>query len=111
MPNLYEISISSHFARARSARCERMNVVLGGNWGNIICLTMQEDGLAWHCVTDTGLLVVLSKDQKVIVTCYLATFSRAKRVFDSAGAHMPKALQKRISKNSERYFKLYHEQF
>lgn len=109
MPDLYEISISSHFARTRGERCERLNAVLGGNWGKIICIARQTDDDVWWAVTDTGLFVILNKDKKVLVTCYLAIMKRVKTLYALADEHIPQSLKKRIDKNSTRYFKLYNE--
>lgn len=110
MTNLYEVTISSHFARTRADRCARINEVLGGDWGEIICAVHQEEEKAWLCVTNTGLYAVLNEDQSFLITCYLATYHRARDLYDAKGEPMPKTLRKTINRNGALYFRLYAEQ-
>lgn len=109
MPNLYEVTISSHFSKDRAERCARINRVLGGDWGEIICAVKEEARHSWRCVTNTGLYVILDENKAYMITCYLATYHRARALYDMAGATMPRELRKQINKNGRIYFELYAE--
>ena len=111
MPNLYEIIFSSHFSRDREERCGRINRVLEGDWGEIICGVRNKVRDTWECVTDRGLYVVLSADKSFMITCFLSNYSKAQILYDRARAAMPHELRAQIKRNRETYLALYNERF
>lgn len=109
MARLCEMTISSHFAKDREERCKRINEVLDGDWGEIICKVEDTEKRSKIAITDNGLYVVMDTQEKFLITCYLAKYSKAQALFEKAGEMMPKNLRKKIGENVKRYRNLYAE--
>lgn len=44
---------------------------------------IDEDGkVSWQCLTDTGILVALSEDRKILITMYVATQPKVSAMFE-----------------------------
>lgn len=102
-----QLIISAHIARDRRDRCTRINEVLRGEWGKVIYRTNTERGSIY--ISNTGLCGIVDERQEKLITCYLLSIKRAKQIYSQNQQHLPAQLIKRIQKNEQKYFKLYHE--
>ena len=90
------ITLSYHFTKDRAARLEEINYVLNGDWGESI-LTVPEEGrdTSRH-LTSTGLLVITTNDERVIITMYIPSISQFLRIFQQANQPAPKQMRRMI---------------
>lgn len=100
--------ISSHIARDHHERCKRINQVLKGDWGEVICQINQNNHIILG-ITNTGLCIIVDEGQQRLITCYLLHYTKAKNIFAKANIHMPMKLIKTIQRNERIYYKLYKE--
>lgn len=50
--------------------------------------TIQEDGrISWTCVTDTGVILVLSEDKSVCITLYIAKQAKVSALYEGKTPH------------------------
>lgn len=103
MTNLTNIKISYHFQNERTGRKEQIDNVINGNWGQVVKETYLTD--SWKCLTDTGLVFVLTPNKDLIITYYFATMAIAHKFYNRG--KVPTALEKRIQRNATKFNQLY----
>lgn len=59
----------------------------------------EKNGKYWRQLTDTGILIVLNEEHKIIVTMWIATMKQATDIFD--GRRLPNYLYKKVMKNQQ----------
>lgn len=102
MMNLKSLKISAHFTNDRTNRQAQIEAVINGNWGQVIKEEWYKD--AYRCLTDMGLIFIVSADRTTIMTYYLA---KGKIVSAMLKGKIPKSLNKRIADNANKYMNLY----
>ena len=58
----------------------------------------------YQCLTDTGIMLVISEDRKKIITMYVATYREAVKIYGGT-KKVPDYLHKRIDRNQSHYTK------
>ena len=79
---MMERNITYHISEDRIDRAVFIMETVG--LGNIIkeCRQVDEKGrVSWQCLTDTGVLLVLSEDKKICVTLYIATLPKVSAMY------------------------------
>ena len=102
--NLSNLKLSYHCLHENKIRRKIINTVVGNNWGQIIKQEWFKG--AYRCLTDTGLIFIISPECNMIMTYYLALAKVVQGMYDG---NAPKYILKRIKKNSSRYKMLYDE--
>ena len=60
---------------------------------------IQEDGrISWQCLTNTGVILVLSEDRKVAITLYIATQAKVSAMYKG---NTPSWMFKVVKKNKQ----------
>lgn len=60
---------------------------------------IQEDGrISWQCLTDTGVILVLSEDRKVAITLYIASQAKVSAMYKG---NTPSWMFKVVKKNKQ----------
>lgn len=72
-----------------------MDILLNDGFGDIIA-EFPADGNARCCVTSTGVVLIVSTVNNVVITTYLLTYKMASALFND---HIPPQLYQRIYKN------------
>lgn len=78
------VKLSYHMIQDRSDRAVYIQLNMGIGT-RIIKEVRQidEDGkVSWQCLTDTGVLVALSEDRKILITMYIATQPKVSAMFE-----------------------------
>jgi hypothetical protein len=101
---LDNLKISAHCLFNNKFRNDAINTIVSGNWGQIIKQEWYKG--AYRCLTDTGLIFIVSPEKDKILTYYLARGSTAQGMF---GNKAPSYLLKKISKNASKYTQLFEE--
>lgn len=104
MTNLRNCTISTHFLNDRQGRKERMDKVIGNNWGQPVKEEWYKD--AWRILTDVGIIFIVSIDRSTIITYYFATMRVVNGMYGGSNK-VPSAMVKRINKNARNYCDLY----
>ena len=97
------ITLSHHLTADRLERMTAIATTIG--FGKIV--EEFEDDIygepTWHCLTDTGVLLVKSADKTKVITLYVATAHRISAYYYKKRNHQPApAYLMRIAKNNER---------
>ena len=71
MTNLRSLQISYHFQNDRQGRKQRMDAVIGNNWGQPVKEEWYKD--AWRILTDVGIIFIVDMNKTKILTYYFAT--------------------------------------
>jgi hypothetical protein len=97
--NPREMYVSHHWSKDRKNREDQINSVLNNDWGMGICKAWDEVHQNWQYITNTGLLVVLDKEEAFIATMFIPSPSQFFRVFKRAGQTPPTRLKNRMFNN------------
>jgi hypothetical protein len=106
MINLTTCKISYHFQNDRQERKAKIDKIINNNLGQVVIEEWYRD--AWRCLTDTGLIIIVSAKQDFILTYYFATMKKAKAMYHDAFKTMPQAVANKIIKNANTYSAIYH---
>jgi hypothetical protein len=107
MLNLNELLVSYHFQNDRAERKERIDAVLGGNYGQIIKQVYCKGAI--RCLTDMGLIFIVNEQQTLILTYYFARKETIYQMYKGKLASVPSFIVKRVDKNARKYKKLYND--
>ena len=101
MINLRQLEISKHYQRDNKFREKIINQIVNNNWGQIIKFEWHKG--TYRCLTDMGLIFILTPEQDKIMTYYLARARVAQGMYKG---NAPKFILKRIHKNASKYEKI-----
>lgn len=102
MTNLNNLQISYHFINDRQGRKQRIDAVIGNNWGQPVKEEWYKD--AWRVLTDVGLIFIVDMNRTKILTYYFATMQVVNGMYNGK---IPQAMVKRINKNARNYASIY----
>lgn len=102
MTNLRNLQISYHFINDRQGRKQRMDAVIGDNWGQPIKEEWYKD--AWRILTDVGIIFIVDMNRTKILTYYFATMSVVRGMYNGK---VPQNMVKRLNKNARAYCDIY----
>jgi hypothetical protein len=109
MIKLNELKISYHFQNERNERKDRIDVIINGNFGQVVVEEWYKG--AWRCLTDTGICAIVSENKDLILTYYFCPIRTAKMMFLTSGRKMPDYIRNKITKNQSKYSSLFHDDF
>lgn len=89
--NLSHITFSNHF---RAERADRYNAIMRVGLGQVI--KQQWYNSCWHCLTDTGIMLVVDEAGNYCMTAYFADWIEVKKMYCG---NVPRAIQRRINRN------------
>ncbi len=89
--NISRLTFSQHFIIERAARYETICRV---GIGQVV--KQQWYNGCWHCLTDTGVMLVIDEAGHYCMTAYFADWIEVKKFYCG---NVPKAMQKRINRN------------
>lgn len=97
---MMERNITLHVSKDRIPRSMLIMETIGTGTRFIKeCRQVGDDGLvSWQCLTDTGVLMVLSEDKKVCVTFYIASQPKVSAMYNG---NTPSWVFNLIRKNKE----------
>lgn len=104
MTNLHNLQISYHFINDRQGRKQRIDAIIGNNWGQPVKEEWYKD--AWRILTDVGIIFIVDMDKTKILTYYFATMRVVNGMY-GGNNKVPAAMVKRINKNARNYCDLY----
>ena len=104
MTNLKSLTISYHFINDRQGRKQRMDAVIGDNWGQPIKEEWYKD--AWRILTDVGIIFIVDMNRTKILTYYFATMKVVRGMYNGK---VPNSMVKRLNKNAWAYTDIYND--
>lgn len=107
MIKLNELKVSYHFQNDRNERKAAIDTIINGNFGQVVIEEFYKD--AWRCLTDTGLIAIVTPDKSLILTYYFAPMKTAAMMYKANFRKMPQAVANKIQKNANTYNKIYSE--
>lgn len=92
-------TITNHLKKDRADRYMNIKSFIG--LGKPIATLKQKD--SHQVLTDTGVMLILSKDETILITCYVATLSQAIRLWKAVKKRdkLPKWLYDVVIKNQK----------
>lgn len=96
--DLKKLKLSNHYKRDNKIREQIIDSIVEGNWGQIVKQEWYKG--AYRCLTDTGLIFIVSPEKDMILTYYLARGGVAQGMFNHKA---PGYLMKKINKNANKY--------
>ena len=78
-----------HSGWARAKRWEFIMQIVNNDNGEIVCCAKNTEKDNWSVLTSTGIMFIIDKDQKKVVTFMLPRYSQALKVFKMAKKWMP----------------------
>lgn len=97
--------VTNHVVEDRMERMMFIAKYIG--WGEVIFRTYNAERGHMECITDTGVLLVKSVDERVLVTAYPCGIDKMYAIYARAGMKPPRWMQMRVEKN-EKIKKKYH---
>ena len=102
--DLNEFILTMHSERDHVERWARMRQVVNNDLGRIVC--MANDGRGTVCISSTGVYAVVNLISKVLITAYLPTVSKARRVYSYANEEMPVEIKQMLRRNERQDLRL-----
>ena len=102
--DLNEFILTRHSERDHAERWTRLRKVVNDDLGRVIC--MANDGKGIVCITSTGVYGVINPVSKVLITAYLPTVSKARRVYQYAEQEMPLEVLRMLRHNEKKELKI-----
>lgn len=59
-------------------------------------------GKTWHCITDTGILIVKSEDEQTVITMFALSINRLYAYYHIIGKKPPQCLIKKVENNRKK---------
>ena len=107
MINLTSIRVSYHFQNDRQGRKERIDRIINNNFGQVVLEEYYKG--AWRCLTDTGLIFIVSEAKDLILTYYFAPMETVICMYKAMGRKVPQAVENKVRKNAKTYKRIYQE--
>lgn len=101
------MEMTYHCKTQRAARVQKIieNIGIGQVIRERYCRSAEQiksgEAGRYQCLTDTGIILILSEDKKTIVTMYVATYREALKIY--GGTKIPPYLHKKIDRNQSYY--------
>lgn len=89
--NINRIAFSHHF---RTERADRYDSIMRVGMGQIV--KQQWYTGCWHCLTDTGVMLVIDEAGNYCITAYFADLIEVRKIYCG---NVPRFMQKRIDRN------------
>lgn len=100
--NLNEIIMTTHCRADRLERLVAIATTIG--FGDVVLEVPTLDGLKKEVLLDSGALLIMDKDEKVLVTALVPSISRVTALYNSAGIkHIPQSVYNKVVKNQKKY--------
>lgn len=99
MTDINKVIMSNHARFDHLKRKSQITEIVGENYGRVIA--EQYYNHSWYCLTDKGLIFILDEDKTVIITFYLATVKKARRIYGKK--RLPDALERYLVKIATKY--------
>lgn len=94
------MKISTHALIERGDRLLHIAKTVG--WGKEIVLRLEKpETQTVECLTDSGVLLIKSMDESVLVTAYLPTLKKATAIYYQANKKIPSFMVAKIRKNQK----------
>lgn len=97
-----------HSARERTDRS--MKILTTTGIGNILMkeLEVQPDNMiAYRCLTDTGVILILDQKEETVVTMWFATMEQANSFYAHCGKKMPVGIRNQVKSNIKKGYVTY----
>lgn len=91
MVKVQELHLSNHLLYDRSERLEKIRKI---GYGQVIKEQWYND--KFHCLTDTGLMLVVDKNKTYCVTAYFADYKEVQKMYNG---NVPKQIRRKIDRN------------
>lgn len=97
-----KIKFSEHAIRDRGSRIATIATTIG--FGNIVQTfhRVNHHGPCIHQITDSGIVIIKTPDEKEVITCYAITLEKLKGYYEQIESKPPTALIKTVMSNQKK---------